>query len=171
MIRAALTLGILALAIAGCGGTGSDEAAGGCLVFARLVEVGGRSLRVLGVVLGQRRGELVDAALESASRLADSVAAALRVETALPAGIAELSVKNADGDRATVATVAAVREIGWAGMRLPVRVAMRPAPKQMSACQRLATVTVIGPRVERAAAVATELLAGFSLAWRLRHLF
>lgn len=151
--------------------TGSDEAAGGCLVFARLVEVGGRSLRVLGVVLGQRRGELVDAALESASRLADSVAAALRVETALPVGTAVLSVKNADGDRATVATAAAVREIGWAGMRLPVRVAMRPAPRQMSARQRLATVTVVGPRVERAAAVATESLAGPSLGWRLRHLF
>ena len=39
--------------------TGSDRAAGGCLVFAKQVTVGGRRLTVLGVVLGQQ-GRLVD---------------------------------------------------------------------------------------------------------------
>ncbi len=151
--------------------TGSDEAAGGCLVFARRVEVGGRSLQVLGVVLGQRQGELVDAALASADRLGNSVAGALGVKTALPAGTTVLVARNADGDRATVATATPVREIGWAGMRLPVHVASASAPRQISAGQRLATVTVVGPRVEHAAAVATESLGAPSLGWRLQHLF
>jgi D-alanyl-D-alanine carboxypeptidase (penicillin-binding protein 5/6) len=60
--------------------TGSDEAAGGCLLFAKEVEVGGRTLTVLGAVLGQREGELIQAALASAKSLAASVAVAVREE-------------------------------------------------------------------------------------------
>src|ERR1700751_4953467 len=63
--------------------TGSDEAAGGCLMFAKRVTVGGHSSTVLGVVLGQRRRRLpfVDAALASARALGDSAAAAVHLET------------------------------------------------------------------------------------------
>ena len=66
--------------------TGSDRAAGGCLVFAKRVLIDGRRVTVLGAVLGQREGSLIEAALTSAMRLGDSAAAALRSETALPAG-------------------------------------------------------------------------------------
>ena len=55
--------------------TGSDRAAGGCLVFAKRVTTGGRRLTVLGVVLGQREGSLIESALASAQRLGDSAAA------------------------------------------------------------------------------------------------
>ncbi|HET9591908.1 MAG TPA: hypothetical protein VFP17_03240, partial [Solirubrobacterales bacterium] len=58
--------------------TGSDEAAGGCLLFAKEIEIGGRSLTVLGAVLGQRQSDLVQAALASARDLAASVEDALR---------------------------------------------------------------------------------------------
>jgi D-alanyl-D-alanine carboxypeptidase (penicillin-binding protein 5/6) len=66
--------------------TGSDEAAGGCLLFAKRIDVGGRTRTVLGAVLGQRDGDLVQAALASARGLAASVAAALsEKEVASPA--------------------------------------------------------------------------------------
>jgi D-alanyl-D-alanine carboxypeptidase (penicillin-binding protein 5/6) len=58
--------------------TGSDEAAGGCLLFAKRIHVGGRTLTVLGAVLGQREGEFVQAALAGAKSLAASVAVAAR---------------------------------------------------------------------------------------------
>ena len=58
--------------------TGSDEAAGGCLLFAKRIEVEGRTRTVLGVVLGQREGDLIEAALASARSLAASAAAAVR---------------------------------------------------------------------------------------------
>lgn len=58
--------------------TGSDEAAGGCLLFAKRIQVGGRTRTVLGAVLGQRQGDLVEAALASARSLAASAAAAVR---------------------------------------------------------------------------------------------
>jgi D-alanyl-D-alanine carboxypeptidase (penicillin-binding protein 5/6) len=52
--------------------TGSDEAAGGRLLFARRIHVGGRTLTALGTVLGQREGDLIPAALASARSLAAS---------------------------------------------------------------------------------------------------
>jgi D-alanyl-D-alanine carboxypeptidase (penicillin-binding protein 5/6) len=58
--------------------TGSDEAAGGCLLFAKRIHVGGRTLTVLGAVLGQREGDFIQAALASATGLAASVTTAVR---------------------------------------------------------------------------------------------
>lgn len=60
--------------------TGSDQAAGGCLLFAKRIHVDSRALTVLGAVLGQREGDFIPAALASANRLAASVDAALRGE-------------------------------------------------------------------------------------------
>jgi D-alanyl-D-alanine carboxypeptidase (penicillin-binding protein 5/6) len=58
--------------------TGSDDAAGGCLLFARRIQAGGQTPTMVGAVLGQRHGDLIDAALTSAKALADSAAAAAR---------------------------------------------------------------------------------------------
>jgi D-alanyl-D-alanine carboxypeptidase (penicillin-binding protein 5/6) len=60
--------------------TGSDQAAGGCLLFARRIHLGARTLTVLGVVLGQRDGDFVQAALAGARTLAASVAPILHEE-------------------------------------------------------------------------------------------
>ncbi len=57
--------------------TGSDQAAGGCLLFAKRIDVGGRTLTVLGAVLGQREGDFIQAALVSASSLVAAAAAAI----------------------------------------------------------------------------------------------
>jgi D-alanyl-D-alanine carboxypeptidase (penicillin-binding protein 5/6) len=58
--------------------TGSDNAAGGCLLFAKRIHVDDRTLTVLGAVLGQREGDFIQAALASANDLAASAAAAVR---------------------------------------------------------------------------------------------
>jgi D-alanyl-D-alanine carboxypeptidase (penicillin-binding protein 5/6) len=58
--------------------TGSDEAAGGCLLFAKRIHAGGRTRTVLGAVLGQREGDFIQAALASANDLATSVTVAVR---------------------------------------------------------------------------------------------
>ena len=54
--------------------TGSDEAAGGCFMFAALGLH--RHQLIYGVVLGQRGGPLIDAGLNAARQLTDSVRAA-----------------------------------------------------------------------------------------------
>jgi D-alanyl-D-alanine carboxypeptidase (penicillin-binding protein 5/6) len=149
--------------------TGSDRAAGGCFAFAKHVVVGGRRLTVIGVVLGQREGGLIEAALLSAQRLGDSAAAALRVATVLPAGAGVLSASDADGHRTTAATASALREIGWGGLMLGVDVALRPAGTRVRAGEPLATVTVVGAGAVSTTAVAVKPLSGPSLGWRLLH--
>ncbi len=58
--------------------TGSDDAAGGCLLFARRIHTDDRTRTIFGAVLGQRDGDLIPAALTATRALTDSVAATLR---------------------------------------------------------------------------------------------
>jgi serine-type D-Ala-D-Ala carboxypeptidase (penicillin-binding protein 5/6) len=151
--------------------TGSDRAAGGCLVFAKRVVAGGRWLTVLGVVLGQREGALIESALGSAQRLGDSAAAALRVETALPAGTRVLSASSVDGRATTAVTAGTLRELGWGGLELPVHLFARPAMTHLHAGEAMARVAVQGGSAGATSAVSARAVAGPSLGWRLRHLF
>jgi serine-type D-Ala-D-Ala carboxypeptidase (penicillin-binding protein 5/6) len=154
--------------------TGSDDAAGGCLVFAKRVTVDGHRLTILGAVLGQRKGPLVPAALASAQRLGDSAAAALRDGTVLPAGARVLLARGADGRRAAILTTRALRQIGWGGMAVPVTVALPHRPRSLAAGQPVATVQLdaaspdAGPASSRA--VAARAVPPPSLGWRLQHL-
>jgi serine-type D-Ala-D-Ala carboxypeptidase (penicillin-binding protein 5/6) len=150
--------------------TGSDPAAGGCLVFAKDVTIGGRRLTVLGAVLGQREGAWIEAALVSAQRLGDSVAAALRVETVLPSGTSVLTASNADGRRISAATASALRVIGWGGLTLPVQLRVRPAARSLRAGELVATVLVRGANGARTGVVARHSLGGPSFGWRLAHM-
>ena len=148
--------------------TGSDSAAGGCLVFVKRTTVSGRRLTVLGVVLGQRSGGYVEAALTSARRLADSVAASVRVRTLLPRGTRVLRASAADGRWTDAATAAALRGLGWGGLAYAVSVRPGAHGRSVRAGERLATVS-IAPST-RTGALALGPLRGPSLGWRLRHL-
>jgi len=150
--------------------TGSDSWAGGCLMFAKQVTVGGRRLTVLGVVLGQRQGALVEAALASARRLADSVAGALHVEIAVPAGTRVLIASSADGQSVAAATAGALRAIGWGGLTLPIQVVARAPVPHLRRGERMATVTLRAASTATIYATATRSLASPSLSWRLAHL-
>ncbi|HEY5193085.1 MAG TPA: hypothetical protein VIJ39_04320 [Solirubrobacteraceae bacterium] len=150
--------------------TGSDRAAGGCLVFAKQAMIDGRRLTVLGVVLDQREGSLIDSALTSAERLGDSAASSLRVETVLPAGTSVLSASSVDGRRTTAITASSLRQIGWRGETIPVNVLVRAAMTRLKAGEPMVTVAVRGARAAKTSAVSTSTVGGPSLGWRLRHL-
>ncbi len=149
--------------------TGSDGAAGGCLVFARQISVGGQRRKVIGVVLGQRDGSLVEAALKSAQRLGYSVGAALHVETVLPAGTKVLTASSADGRHAVAVTSNALHEIGWQGLRVPLRIIARPPMTHLQGGEGMATV--LGGSTGRTEAVSQDSVGGPSLGWRLLHIF
>ena len=150
--------------------TGSDEAAGGCLLFARRIHAGGRALMILGAVFGQRDGELVDAALDSANRLASSVVAATHVRTAIPAGTKVLTARSPDGHQVAGITASPIRQVGWPGMPVRVKLRMAQLGGSLAAHQRLATLTVDGSSVRSVAVIAREALPAPSLGWRLMHL-
>jgi D-alanyl-D-alanine carboxypeptidase (penicillin-binding protein 5/6) len=150
--------------------TGSDAAAGGCFVFAKHFSVGGHRLIALGVVLGQRDGPLIEAGLVGARELGDSAAAAVRVETALPAGSKVLTAKSVEGHRTAVVTERALHELGWPGLKVPVEVRVGPNRTRLAGGERLATVTLHGASVSSVGAVAQGSLDAPSLGWRLQHL-
>ena len=151
--------------------TGSDRAAGGCLVFAKHVTIAGRRLTVLGVVLGQRSGSLIEAALTSAERLGDSAAASLHLGTVLPARTSVLSASSVDGRRTVAVTARSLRQIGWGGEPIPANVVVRPAMTRLKAGEPMATVVLRGVRVAKTSAISAHTVGGPSLGWRLRHLF
>lgn len=62
------------------GKTGSDSAAGGCFMFKAVREVRGHRYTFLGVVLGQRGGPLIDAALVAADDLVNSITRRLTMQ-------------------------------------------------------------------------------------------
>ncbi|HTC73107.1 MAG TPA: hypothetical protein VK655_09480 [Solirubrobacteraceae bacterium] len=150
--------------------TGSDGAAGGCLVFAKDITVGGRHLTVLGAVLGQHQGPPVEAALTAARRLGDSLAAAVHVATVLPAGTRVLSASSADGRHTTAVTAATLHEIGWGGLKLPVGLIVRVPASGLHAREPIATVSVAGLARASSAAVSVHAVGGPSFGWRLANL-
>jgi D-alanyl-D-alanine carboxypeptidase (penicillin-binding protein 5/6) len=152
--------------------TGSDTAAGGCLVFAKRVSIDGRTTTIMGVVLGQRDGSLIDAALASARALGNSAAAALGVQTVVPAGTSVLSVSSTSGRRTSVVTTDPLRQLGWAGLTLAVQVNVGDLERitQLRAGEPLAKVRVRGVGAPTVGAVARTSLGPPSLSWRLQHL-
>ena len=150
--------------------TGSDRAAGGCLMFAKRVTVAGRRLTILGVVLGQHAGSLIGAALSGAARLGDSAAASIHLDIALPAGTDVLNARSADGQQTAAAAADTLEEVGWGGLALRLQVGPRRVASAVQAGEDLATVTVSGALVARTIAVATRRLGEPGLGWRLRHM-
>jgi D-alanyl-D-alanine carboxypeptidase (penicillin-binding protein 5/6) len=151
--------------------TGSDSAAGGCLLFAKRMTVGGKTFTVLGAIFGQHDGELVSAALAGADTLADSVAANVKDRVVVPAGTKVMTLENADGDTVAVKTQRALREVGWPGMKTTVHLSIGPARRSAKQGERWGTLMVHGASgVERTPVVAAGSLGEPSLSWRLGHL-
>jgi D-alanyl-D-alanine carboxypeptidase (penicillin-binding protein 5/6) len=151
--------------------TGSDEAAGGCLLFAKRMTVGGKTFTVLGAIFGQHDGELVSAALAGADRLADSVAANVKDRVVVPAGTTVMRIENADGNTVAVKTARPLREVGWPGMPITVHLSIGPARRRAEQGERWGTVMIGGAGgIERVPAVAAASLGEPSLSWRLQYL-
>ena len=150
--------------------TGSDRAAGGCLMFARRVTIAGRRLTILGVVLGQRDGSLVPVALHSAERLGDSAGAALRLDTLLAAGTQVLSASSPDAQQTTAVTSGALTVVAWGGLTLGVNVISRHAIDSVRAGEQLAKVFVGATHIATVDAIAQHSVGAPTLGWRLRHI-
>lgn len=141
--------------------TGSTEAAGGCLVFSVVRAVGTAPYPLLGVVLGQRGGPYVAAALRSAKALADSVYEALRARVALPAGTPVLAISRA-GQRRLTRTTEPLRLLGLPGQR--VRLTLRRVG------HLLCVLRGTSPTASASLLVKAEPPGPPTIWWRLAHL-
>ena len=162
------------------GKTGSDSAAEGCLAFFKRVEVDGRRLTVVGVVLDQGDGSatsvILAAAAVAAERLVASVAPEIRPRAAVPAGTAVVIARGAEGNRVAGVTAGALRVIGWGGLREVVAIRSRPLGTDLVTDQAVGEASLAGPLPvaagERAgtAVRASAPLAAPGILWRIAHL-
>ena len=153
--------------------TGSDETAGGCLVFANHQNVGGRTVTILGAVLGQDPGQpstsvLIGAAVNASTALVRSVAAAVSMRTVLAAGTPTAVVTDAQGHRIVAATTGPLEAIGFGGIAIPLDFTARTPGRELRYGQTVAAVT-LGAGPEATSATAGATMPPVTFGWRLRH--
>jgi D-alanyl-D-alanine carboxypeptidase (penicillin-binding protein 5/6) len=152
--------------------TGSTNAAGGCLVWSVTRIIDGTPVTLLGVVLGQRRGPLIGAALGAARTLTDRAFEAFSTRTVVPAGTRIFAVSRADRHTASVteSPLATVYPPGT-----PVRIVVTPSrpPRFSARTGPVAQVTLSSPdppgRGETTGVGLARSLGSPSLGWRISH--
>lgn len=156
--------------------TGSDALAGGCLVFANRQVVDGRTITILGVVLRQDPGQQSTAVLTAASQnaanaLVQSVRAAVRSQTVVPAGTPVAVISNAQGRRTTAVTASAVTATGWGGMTEPLGVSFPRPGRSVPAGATVAQVTVPSGQPGQVSATTQSAVPAVSFGWKIRNVF
>lgn len=102
--------------------TGSTDEAGGCLVFAAVVTVGGRKLTIVGAVLGQPGANTpvqLDRVFRATRPLVRTAAKAIGEHPVLRAGDQVATVRGPLGASTTINATEDLTVLGWPGM--PVR--------------------------------------------------
>ncbi|MET7952266.1 D-alanyl-D-alanine carboxypeptidase [Micromonospora sp. NPDC005324] len=105
--------------------TGSTDEAGGCLVFAAVVSVDGRKLRIVGAVLGQPGANTpvqLDRVFAVTRSLLRVTANVLAVHTLVEAGEQVATLRGPLGAGSTVNAIKRVQVIGWPGLRVRLNV-------------------------------------------------
>nr|WP_240942873.1 D-alanyl-D-alanine carboxypeptidase [Planosporangium thailandense] len=150
--------------------TGSTTEAGGNLVFAAHLAVGGRTVTLVGAVLGQPGAatpQQLAAAGDATRKLLEAARRLVQVYTVAPAGqVGEL--RGDWGSSVPVRTAAPVQVVGWAGRT--VTIDERPVEwgGAVPAGQRVGTLAVHDAADDTAVDVQTgSALPGPSLWWRL----
>ncbi|MFD2762782.1 D-alanyl-D-alanine carboxypeptidase family protein [Micromonospora eburnea] len=116
--------------------TGSTDEAGGCLVFAAVVKVGGRKVTVVGAVLGQP-GANTPVQLARVFRvtrpLVRTAAAAVRVHPVVRAGDQVALVQGPLGAVTTLNATEDLNVVGWPGLRVRLDVDVPEVPARLPA--------------------------------------
>ena len=152
--------------------TGSDSTAGGCLVFANRQSVDGHPITILGVVLGQDKGQvgtatLITAAVNAANALVHSILPAIGVKTVVPSGTVVARVTNAQGKSTSAATTSPLTVMGYGGMTVPLTVTLSAVGTDIQSGAQVAKVSIPGGAFATAAAQSSVPAASFT--WKLRH--
>jgi serine-type D-Ala-D-Ala carboxypeptidase (penicillin-binding protein 5/6) len=156
--------------------TGSDSSSGGCLLFADRQRVTGRTVLIIGAVLGQDQGAtstavLISASISAATAVVRSVASAISPRTVLPAGSVVAYLTNAQGRRAPVTTSAPLTVVGWGGLPVPLDLSLARIGHHLAAGQAVGTVAVASGEGSPVSATASSGLPQVGLSWRLLHIF
>lgn len=106
--------------------TGSMSAAGGNFVFAAKHRVGGRTVTIIGAVLGARGVEPLQTALDAAEQLAAAAGTEVRRVALVPAGAHVLTLTAPWASRVPALTTRAATLLAVPGQTLTLRVVVEP---------------------------------------------
>ncbi len=127
--------------------TGSMSAAGGNFVFAAKHRVGGRTVTIVGAVLGAGGVEPLQTALDAAEQLTAAAGAEVRRVALVPAGRRVLTVTAAWASRVPARTTRSATILAVPGQRLTMRVVVEPQLRagkvhEVEPDEQLATVRI-----------------------------
>ena len=116
--------------------TGSTDEAGGCLMFAAVVTVGGSRLTIVGAVLGQPGTDTpaqLSAVFKATRPLVRAATAALAVHTVVQAGQPVATVRGPLDTGTTINAGEDVKVIGWPGLDVRLNAEIPPVPSRLAA--------------------------------------
>lgn len=143
--------------------TGSTDEAGGCLVFAAVVKVGGRKITVVGAVLGQPGANTpvqLDRVFRVTRPLVRTAAAAITEYPIVRAGDQVATVRGPLGTGTTISAAKDLTVVGWPGMRVRLDVEIPAVPTRLPAEAEHGRVSAVA---SEGTPVATALRTGVRL--------
>ncbi len=150
--------------------TGSDSSAQGCYLFAAQQSIDGKSVTVVGAVLGQPGGALGPntAAVDAGDTLVKSVEAALHSFTLFAPGQHVATIDAPWGSTAPLSAMAPVRVIGWPGLVATLAVFHGPIDGPLAVGTTVATLRAgVGRSSTHVQLRTAAALSGPGLWWRL----
>jgi hypothetical protein len=150
--------------------TGSDASAQGCYLFAARQSVGGKTVTVVGAVLGQAGGALGPntAAVDAGDALVQSTFASLHSYTVFAPGQGAGQVRARWGAVAPVTVDQPVTVVGWPGLVVPVATQPDPLDGALPSGATVGTVRAgIGATSTLAHLRTVSPLSGPGVWWRL----
>ena len=145
--------------------TGSDDAAGGCFLFASKALVAGRPVTIYGAVMGV---PTLEAALSAGRRLARAVAAGLTVRVAVAKGEEVGFYRAPWGLESRAVAASTLSVLAWPGDTLETRLDLAPVHPPLDAHARVGTIVArLRGQVFQVAVLAEKAIAGPGFAWRL----
>jgi serine-type D-Ala-D-Ala carboxypeptidase (penicillin-binding protein 5/6) len=122
--------------------TGSMSAAGGCLMFAAKHSVSGKTVTIVGTVMGQRNGSIGDLhqAFVSSKSLVEAMQRVVGSHQVIKAGQV---VATVPGTKQQLVATKNVTVVGWSGMHY-TRTIKASVPSTAKAGTKVGTLTVTG---------------------------
>ncbi len=151
--------------------TGSDVAAGGCFLFEAQQEVAGKSLTLVGVVLGQYGTSPITTALYDAELLAHAAFAAIGTLPLLSPRHPLGQIVTSWGVSVPVTASKSTSIVGWPGLTVPVHMHLGAIPPAMPSGTRIGMLEVdVGGQNIDVDLRTSRRLPGPSVMWRLTRL-
>ena len=127
--------------------TGTTTKAGGNLLFAATKEVGGQTVTVVGAILGQHKSPIIDTVNAVSKTALLAARDALRPATVLKKGEVVGYVDDGLGGHTPVVVTKDVTAVGWAGLRVGLRLTDSgddPLPHDAKAGTKVGVLTIGG---------------------------